>query len=267
MRTRAIRVAIVCAVVVAAGSCGSDEDSASTPNTFADPSTTTTAVGDTIAATDPPATVVVEPTVTAAAVPTTIAQPATTTPATTTPATTTTAATTTTVEATTTTIPPGASLSLRSDGLGDAPFGAEPDEVVAYVSVLVGEPVQDSGWVDAISRTCPGTEVRFVQWGDLTLLFGDDSGVATGRRHFFAWSFGPAADIKASPIGVATSEGISIASSVEDIGRAYPSTRLFEGDELSTASASIEPDLLAFVTTTRDDGVITAMLGGQGCGE
>lgn len=263
MRTRAIHFAIMCALMVGASSCGSDEDSASTSNTLADPSTTTTAVAATVASTNPSATVVV-------VVPTVAPETSTTAKTVTTiAATTTTAAATTTtvVETTTTTIPPGASLSLRSDGIGDAPFGAEPDEVVGYVSALVGDPAEDSGWVDAISRTCPGTEVRHVRWGDLTLVFGDDSAVATGRRHFFAWSFGPAADIEASPRGVATSEGISIASSVADIGRAYPATRLFEGDELSTASASIEADLLAFLTTTRDDGVITAMLGGQGCGE
>jgi len=250
MRTQRtlVSVAMCSALLFAAAACAGDDDSSSPSNTLAEPSTTTTVVSTTVVPTTKPA------------VPTTQ-------PATTVPATTTTLAPTTTVEATTTTAPPGASLSIRSGGIADAPFGADPNEVIAYVSGVIGDPTEDSGWVDAISRTCPGTEVRFVRWGDLTLLFGDESEVESGRRHFFAWDFGPADEIDPSPAGLATPEGISIGSSVVDIGRVYPNATLFEGDELATASAQIDESLFAFLTDTRDLGVITAMVGGQGCGE
>ncbi len=252
---RSLGFVICCAACLLATACSSDENSSSvstTSDTLAVPSTTTTTTTTTI---------VVAPTTAAPTI--TIPAPTTTLPA----PTSTTAAPTTTVAPTTTTLPPGASLSLANDGIGDARFGAEPGEVIAYISGVVGEQNEDSGWVDAISRTCAGTAIRFVRWGDLTLLFGDESSVASGPRHFFAWEFGPAAEIEPAPAGLATPEGISIRSSVVDIGRAYPTATLFEGDELATASAHIDDNLFAFITDTKDSGVITAMLGGQGCGE
>ena len=34
-----------------------------------------------------------------------------------------------------------------------------------------------------------------VRWGDLMLMFGDESGYAEGRLHFFSWNYGPVAGI------------------------------------------------------------------------
>ena len=245
------RVLLVAGALSLAACASDDAASDSTvSDTLAPPSTTVVTTTTLAPTTDAPTTTVAAVTTTAVA-------------------TTTTAAATTTTEAvTTTTEPPaGAALTLDDDGIGETTFGNDPDEVILYVNRLVGDPDEDTGWVDALSRTCPGTEVRSVRWDDLTLLFGDDSSVDSGRRHFFAWSFGPATEVQASPAGVATAEGISIGSTVADIGRAYPSASLFEGDELSTASAHINDNLFAFITSTDDGGVVTAMLGGQGCGE
>ncbi len=252
-RRRPLLVSLGCALSLLLGACGSDASNSPTSDTLASPSTTSTPT--TLAAT------------TVAPIPTSPATQPPPPPPTTTTSPPTTVAPTTTIPETTTTLPAGAALVLRNDGIGDARFGTDPDEVIAYISGVVGAPVQDSGWVDAISRTCRGTEVRFVTWGDLTLAFGDDSDVSSGRRHFVSWSFGPAAEPLAAPAGMATAEGISIGSSVVDIGRAYPTASLFEGDELSTASAQIADGLFAFLTGTSDSGVVTAMLGGQGCGE
>ena len=118
----------------------------------------------------------------------------------------------------------------------------------------------------ASSRTCPGTEVRFITWNDLTLTFGDESNVSSGRQHFYAWSLGPPAGAVV-PFGMHTPEGIGIASTVAEIKVAYPAVALFEGDELALASAHISEALFAFLTETADNGSIVAMLGGQGCGE
>jgi hypothetical protein len=83
-------------------------------------------------------------------------------------------------------------LVLRPNGLGDAAFGVDPDGTVAYISSIIGKPTVDTGWVDPLSvGACPGTELRQVTWNDLVLLFTDQSPFATGRRHFFAYTYGP----------------------------------------------------------------------------
>ncbi|CAB4873217.1 unannotated protein [freshwater metagenome] len=197
---------------------------------------------------------------------TSVAGPTTTAAATTT----TVAPTTTVVAATTTTVPVGASVGLRGDGVGDAIFGADPDGVIDYLNALFGAPSSDSGWVSAVERTCPGTEVRSVSWGDLALLFGDESSVSSGRRHFFAWSYGPApSGVAISPAGLATAPPglIGIGSTVAQIRAAYPTASISPGDELVGPSAAIGDGLVAFLTNTSRTGVVTSLVGGFGCGE
>lgn len=190
----------------------------------------------------------------------------TTTAASTTSVGTTTSTTPSTTAPPTTTLPPGAAIALRADGLGDALFGAAPDGVLTYITGILGAPATDSGWVSAPERTCPGTEVRGVSWGDLSLLFGDE----TGLRQFFGWSYGPAqSGTVLAPAGMATAAParISIGSTVAQVIAAYPDTALNPGDDLYPPSASFGAGLLAFVTNIGPTGVVTSMLGGGGCGE
>jgi len=158
-------------------------------------------------------------------------------------------------------------LPLRFDGVGDVRFGADADSAIFVVASVLGGPTDDSGWINAVSLTCPGTEVRLVSWGDLTMYFGDESTVSSGRRHFFHWSFGPPAGIEIVPKGMKTPEGIGFGSSVAEIRAAYPLVTIFGGDELASASALLRDDLFAFLSDTTDEGRVTALLGGQGCGE
>ena len=168
-----------------------------------------------------------------------------------------------------TTVPVGASITLRPDGVGDALFGAEPEGVIAYLRGLLGPPSTDSGWVSAVQRTCPGTEVRNVTWGDLALLFGDQSNVSTLRRHFFAWSYGPPAGEVIAPFGLVTAAPalIGIGSTVSQLRAAYPSAVIFAGDELVGPWAKISEGLVAYLTNTGPAGVVTSFVGGTGCGE
>ena len=70
---------------------------------------------------------------------------------------------------------------LSGEGIGSAEFGAEPDAVISYITSLLGEPTNDTGWIDPLSvGACPGTEIRFVDWGTLSLVFGDASQVDAG---------------------------------------------------------------------------------------
>ena len=109
------------------------------------------------------------------------------------PAVTTTTTTTTTLPPTTTIPPPLGvdELILGPNGIGGALLGADPDTSVSYISSILGAPTDDSGWVDPLEfYLCRGTTVRRVEWGVLSVMFGDESDIATGRTHLISWTYG-----------------------------------------------------------------------------
>ncbi len=239
--------------VAAAGllaGCGSDDGPSD--ETIAPLITTTTT-----APTAPPTT----------AVPTTVA--ATSTTSTTSTSTTSTSTTSTTAAATTTTsIPKAAVLVLRDDGLGDALFGADPEQVVAYVTANLGKPTADSGWADPFSAfgVCPGTEVRGVTWGDLTLLFSDDSPIVSGRRHFFSYLLGPPFGSTIQPAGMATPERIGVGNTVGELRFTYPDVELTD-DEIQGPSFTLDNGVNGTMTGLADDELIKFISAGPRCGE
>jgi hypothetical protein len=158
-------------------------------------------------------------------------------------------------------------LVLLFDGLGDARFGADAQDVIDYVVAILGAPTKDSDWVEAIQFTCPGSRVRFIDWGDLTLTFGDESSVTTGRDHFVSWEYGRPEGAILSPAGVMTPEGIGVGSTVAELQAAYPAAIVSAGDEVVASSAQLSEGLFAFVTSADSAGVITDLIGGQPCGE
>ena len=197
----------------------------------------------------------------------------TTTPATTTttsPSTTTSTSTTSTSTTTTTTISPIVEeLVLRFDGLGQAAFGADPDGVVEYVQSLLGAPTGDTGWVDPSSfALCPGNEVRRVDWGVLSLLFSDDSPVASGRRHFFSWEYGREDQIGAEPQGLSTPGGTTLGSRVVDLRAEFPDVAINPGEEDGVIPPNfyLNDNFRGLLTGAGDDDVVTVMFGGYGCG-
>lgn len=182
--------------------------------------------------------------------------------------TTTTAPTTTTSPATTTTVvDPIAELVLRRDGIGDVRFGVDPEAVVNYLKSQLGSPSQDSGYVDSFSEfgSCPGTRVRGVRWGDLTLLFGDESTVAEGRLHFFAWKYGPSSSGRPVPPGLVAEGGITLGSTVSAIVKAFPQTQIFT-DEIFGAGFEIVRTLSGTLTDSGPSGRVTVLYGGISCG-
>ncbi|MEM8620467.1 MAG: hypothetical protein AAGF73_12180 [Actinomycetota bacterium] len=239
-------IAIVIASVAAA--CAGDDDAADTLPSVTLLTTTTTS--------------------TSATVPPTTAAPSTTgAPDTTTPSTETTVAATT--EPPTTAVDPAVdALVLTTSGLGAAEFGADPEGVVGYVSSFLGDPTNDTGWIDPLSiGACAGTEIRLVSWGTLTLQFGDASNVVQGRRHLYSYQYGVDGEVGAPPIGLATPEGISVGSSVFDLGAAYPGVVLNPEDEFVAPNFYVNDNLRGFLTGLNDDAVVTVILGGIGCGE
>lgn len=181
---------------------------------------------------------------------------------------TTSSSSTTSTTSTTSTVPVGARLVLSASGLGDAAFGVDPEPVLDHVRAVLGPPTDDTGWIDAAGPfgSCPGTTVRGVRWGDLLLLFGDESEESTGRLHFFAYVYGPPAGAEPTPGGLATATGLGIGTTVAELVRLHPDVQLYS-DLVAGSAFVIEPRLTGNITSTEPDGVVTAVYGGISCGE
>lgn len=132
----------------------------------------------------------------------------------------------------------------------------------------LGEPTEDSGYVDAYSAfgSCPGSRVRGVRWDDLLLLFGDESTIVDGRLHFFSWKYGPTSGSTAVPPGLKTDSGITLGSTVADLRRGHPSVQIFS-DEIFGAGFEIERTLSGTLSSTESSGRVTVLYGGITCGE
>ena len=241
-----MRLLPVIVVAFLAAGCSDDSsastDSASTSSTVADTTTTSAAT-----------------TTTSTTIPVTTAAPTSTTSSTT---------STTSSTTTSTTLAPGAELVLRPNGLGDAAFGVDPDGTVAYISSIIGKPTVDTGWVDPLSvGACPGTELRQVTWNDLVLLFTDQSPFATGRRHFFAYTYGPSFTNQINPAGLKTDAGIGVGSTVAELQATYPNVVINPGDDFGGPNFLLSDGLAGFLTGVEPTDTVMSMLGGQGCGE
>lgn len=183
---------------------------------------------------------------------------------------TTTSTSTSTTTSTTTTIPVPQGLDIRADGIGDALFGASPDDVVAYVEAVLGPPTADSDWLDPVATAipCTGTAVRFVTWHDLTLQFTDESAIVAGLRHFVSYSYGPSAEPEMpDPYGLQTDGGITLGATVNALREAHPTTEIVAGDDVVGDSYLIEEGLGGFLTGTKGSSTVISFVGGQACGE
>ncbi len=172
----------------------------------------------------------------------------------------------------TTTIPEPlgvAELILTAGGLGEAAFGSEPDAVISYVSSILGSPTEDSDWTAPETFLCAGTVIREVNWGVLSLVFGDESSSASGRPHFMSYTYGLIDRLGNEPQGLVTSEGLTISNTVATL-LDRTDARLDEGDEELEIPPSFFYDrepfpVTGFLTGTSDEDVVLVILGGSGC--
>ncbi len=172
----------------------------------------------------------------------------------------------------TTTIPEPlgvAELILTAGGLGEAAFGSEPDAVISYVSSILGSPTEDSDWTTPETFLCAGTVIREVNWGVLSLVFGDASSSASGRPHFMSYTYGLIDRLGDEPQGLVTSEGLTISNTVATL-LDRTDARLDEGDEDLEIPPSFFYDREPFpvtglLTGTSDEDVVLVILGGSGC--
>lgn len=167
---------------------------------------------------------------------------------------------------TTTTPPPDAGFVLGTDGLGSVSFGADPDGVIAFVTSFLGGATADTGWVDPFTiGACGGTQLRQVSWGDLQLEFGDVSTITDGRPHFYAYFYGREGISSATPPGLATSEGITVGSTVAALLQAYPGVQLRSGDEFMNDSFFVNDNLTGRLSGLADPDVVELIIGGIPC--
>jgi hypothetical protein len=158
-------------------------------------------------------------------------------------------------------------LVLERDGLGVTAFGESADDAIGAVTAVLGEPERDSGWAEPLSiGACAGSSARFVAWGSLYLYFSDESPVARGKRHFFAYSYGNEGDLADAPEGLATPEGIGLGTTVEFLRAAYDGVVVEPGEEgLIAPTFYVDDRLSGRVTGGADDDLVTVIIGGDPC--
>jgi hypothetical protein len=159
-------------------------------------------------------------------------------------------------------------LLLDRDGLGVATFGEPAEDAIGAVTAVLGEPDEDSGWVEPLSiGACAGTAARFTAWGSLYLYFSDESPVADGERHFFGYSYGNEGDLSEAPEGLATPEGIGLGTTVEFLRAAYDGVVVEPGEEgLIAPTFYVDERLSGRLTGGSDDDLVTVIIGGDPCG-
>lgn len=160
-------------------------------------------------------------------------------------------------------------LVLAGDGVGLAKIGSDPESVVQYVTSILGSSTADSGWVDPDTfGFCPGSSVRRVDWGVLSLLFSDGSELASGRQHFMGWEYGRLGEIGDEPVGLRTAGGVTLGSPVVDVLGEFPEATLVEGDpDLEQPDqVYVDDSFVAYVSGLTDDDIVTVLFGGVRCG-
>jgi hypothetical protein len=161
-------------------------------------------------------------------------------------------------------------LILTGDGLGSAQFGADPEQVIEYVTSILGSNTADTGWVDPFTfAACEGTIARRVDWGVLSLLFTDLSPVANGRRHFIGYEYGRVGQVGDDPVGLHTPGGITLGSRVVDLLAEFPEAVINAGEPQSDIPDNfyVSTVFYGLLTGVTPDDYVTVLFGGYGCFE
>ena len=99
------------------------------------------------------------------------------------------------------------------------------------------------------------------------MLFSDDSLVATGRRHFFSYSYGPPFASTAATGGDAHTRGDHDRVDGRRAAAAYPEVVVTPGDEIFAPNFHVNDNLNGFLTGDTDADTVESIIGGVGCGE
>jgi hypothetical protein len=183
--------------------------------------------------------------------------------------------------ATTATTDEGPAVVLKGDGIGAFIFGADPDQVIAGLTLRWGPPDGDSGWIAAATSpygACPGMVVRGVNWRGFTVLFSDGAtprGKA-GTRHFFTWEYQvsdpahPRPDEGGNRPPLKTAKGVGVGATVQALKAAYgDALELFDEppDGTQFGVQTSEGGLFGSVTSLDPGGIVRSIVSGGGCGD
>ena len=178
--------------------------------------------------------------------------------------------------------PPGEGVPvvLKGDGIGAFVFGANPDQVIAGLTLRWGPPDGDTGWVPAGTTAygaCPGNVARAVNWRGFAVLFSDGAtprGPA-GVRHFFTWEYQvddpnhPALDRGGNRPALKTANGVTVGITVARLAQVYgQALELFDeppgGPQFGVETS--EGALYGSLTGTDPGGIVKTIVAGGGCG-
>ncbi len=113
---------------------------------------------------------------------------------------------------------------LQKDGLGIVSFGASPEDTIAVLTKALGVPTKDTGTIESFSAygTCPGKDLRAVEWKNLYVLFGD---TAYGTGKFYQYGYTNKAPLLAT---LSTNKGVTLGMGAEEIKARYPDAKFSE---------------------------------------
>lgn len=164
---------------------------------------------------------------------------------------------------------PLSALVLGTEGLGEARFGDDPTEVIAYVANLLGSPTADVGWLelDGSGLPCERVTLRQVEWGVLRLEFGSLTVTEGAEPAFLGWDYGLDGRLGEEPQGIITDAGVGLGSRIDELRAAYPTVMVYEGEEGTfPPSFKVPGGVEGFSTGTTDTDVITVLKAGVRCG-
>ncbi len=151
-----------------------------------------------------------------------------------------------------TTVPAGAAVVLRADGLGVVAFGATKDATVTALGAVFG-PVDETGTGCELA----GPDVTTARWDELRVQF-------VGGM-FDSYNVRPPNGV-AAVLGLKTDAGIGLGSSVAQLEAAYGLQLTipglppeFGGDNFKIAFGGTGPELFGSLTDTSATGTVTAI--------
>jgi len=145
-------------------------------------------------------------------------------------------------------------------------FGEESELVLNELTAALGNADHDTGWRK--DDTCEGSSTRRVTWGDLELVFTKGAnGLEPDTLTFQQWHISGTSAMVSTLI---TPEGVGVGSTVGDLKRAYPETKVTRARSSDEAGIYLTkpeggPFIQGFTKDTEDKSPITSMWAGLAC--
>ncbi|MDB5260039.1 MAG: hypothetical protein JWN37_270 [Candidatus Nomurabacteria bacterium] len=157
-------------------------------------------------------------------------------------------------------------ISLSSGGLGIVSFGSSTIDVIAKISSVYGTSTKDTGWTSSFSTygTCPGKQIRVVEWGKLKVFFGD---TVFGKQSFFHYEYTNNSTTTVGS-GITTGTGLTLDVSEDLLKNLYPTAQITT-DQNNTQwfTLGVNASTTASFLGTINNGKIASIAGGIQCGE